>query len=321
MNNPPKITLVTPSLNQAEFLEETIQSILSQNYPNLEYIIVDGGSTDGSVEIIKRYEQHLAWWVSELDWGQSHALNKGLDSATGEIFNWVNSDDLLAPGALEAVAKEFENHPLADIVCGHYTAISKGQMHPRLRLDIFEELEKTMIFGHVSPCCMFWRMRAIREIGRFDERLDYCMDLEFWHRYLLKNGLSGLHTFDRELAIFRFHNNSKSIIESEGFRKDRFNLQFSLINSLDVPGFVHSHFKSTGIELYYENSWDTQKISPKKYAAYALQDMAQQLFKRMNYLIFLKTFLLSLLLLPFKRGLHFYILPVRRISWWLKGYQ
>ena len=106
----PRITIITPSLNQGEFLEDTILSILNQNYPNLEYFIVDGGSTDNSVDIIKKYEHRIDWWVSEPDRGQSHAINKGLERATGDIINWINSDDLLFPGALQRVASCYQRH-------------------------------------------------------------------------------------------------------------------------------------------------------------------------------------------------------------------
>src|SRR5262249_529742 len=103
----PSITIVTPSYNQVAYIEETIESVLSQGYPRLEYIIIDGGSTDGSVEIIRKYEKHLAYWVSEKDKGQSDAINKGFRRATGEIFNWLCSDDTLEPGALVRVGEAF----------------------------------------------------------------------------------------------------------------------------------------------------------------------------------------------------------------------
>src|SRR5688572_11561284 len=100
----PSITVITPSYNQGRYIEETIDSVLSQGYPSLEYIVIDGGSADNSVEIIRKYEPYLAYWVSEKDRGQAHAINKGLARSTGELWNWSNSDDVLAPGALHRVA-------------------------------------------------------------------------------------------------------------------------------------------------------------------------------------------------------------------------
>src|ERR1051325_5733493 len=115
----PRISVITPSYNQAQFLEQTIRSVLLQGYPNLEYIIIDGHSSDGSAEIIKRYEQHLAFWVSEPDRGQSHAINKGLTMATGQIMCWLNSDDYYLPGTLETVATALADGTGAFAVVGH----------------------------------------------------------------------------------------------------------------------------------------------------------------------------------------------------------
>src|SRR4051794_2419788 len=107
MSQLPRITIVTPSFNQGQYLEQTLRSVLDQGYPNLEHIVVDGGSTDESVEVIKRYADRLAWWVSEKDAGQSDAINKGFARATGDVYGYINSDDFLYPGALEAVAKAY----------------------------------------------------------------------------------------------------------------------------------------------------------------------------------------------------------------------
>ena len=123
--NQPKISIITPSFNQSEFLEFTIQSVLSQDYPDLEYIIVDGGSTDGSLEIIKKYEDRLAWWVSEKDQGQTDAINKGFARATGKYLAWLNSDDTYQPGALSKAAEYLESHPEVGLVYGETNYIDQ----------------------------------------------------------------------------------------------------------------------------------------------------------------------------------------------------
>src|SRR6266576_1298377 len=124
---PPKISIVTPSFNQGRFLEETILSVLNQNYPNLEYIIIDGGSTDETVDVIRRYEDRLAYWVSEKDRGQVHAINKGIEKTTGDLFGFINSDDLYLPGTFSAVAEYFESHPQAEWVCGDTIMFEAGR--------------------------------------------------------------------------------------------------------------------------------------------------------------------------------------------------
>jgi glycosyltransferase involved in cell wall biosynthesis len=180
----PRISIVTPSYNQGEFIEETIRSVLLQGYPNLEYIIVDGGSVDHSVEIIKKYEDWLSYWVSEKDNGQSHAINKGILRTTGSIVNWLNSDDFLAPGALRSIADSFcmsDERVGAIVGAGHKLDAARKVFHSPLPLAITREtlLKWTCGGNFMQPAC-FFRKVAWERCGPIREDLDYCMDFAFW---------------------------------------------------------------------------------------------------------------------------------------------
>lgn len=205
----PKIFIITPSYNQGQFLEETILSVLNQNYPNFEYIIIDGGSTDNSVDIIKKYEGRLTYWVSEKDHGQTHAINKGFKKATGEIVNWINSDDLLSPGALQAVAEASDKYPDADFYFGDFTVIDhKGR-------KIFSRKSPpyhfaTLFWGRQlsSQPAVFFKRSVFDEIGYLDESLNFCMDTEFWIRAAC-NG-SKFKQIKYSLGIARIHGDAKT---------------------------------------------------------------------------------------------------------------
>lgn len=181
MNTFPKISIVTPSFNQGKYLEKTILSVIEQDYPNLEYIIIDGGSTDNSVEIIKKYEKHLAYWVSEPDQGQSHAINKGFRLATGEIFGWLNSDDWYHPGALQAVACAFAANPDAGAVVGASEMVAEtGQVMPVASFPVTRESFCHWIERYfMQPSC-FFSQRAWALCGPLDETLHLVMDLDLW---------------------------------------------------------------------------------------------------------------------------------------------
>src|SRR3954471_13239278 len=127
-----KISIVTPSFNQGRFLEETILSVLDQNYPNLEYIAIDGGSTDETVDVIRKYEDRISYWVSEKDRGLVHAINKGIERTTGDIFGFVNSDDLYLPGTFKTISEYFEQHRQAEWVCGDTIMFVEGMADDRI---------------------------------------------------------------------------------------------------------------------------------------------------------------------------------------------
>jgi glycosyltransferase involved in cell wall biosynthesis len=180
----PKITIVTPSYQQARFLERTFQSVLSQGYPNLEYIVLDGGSRDGSVDIIRRYEQHLTYWRSAPDGGQSAAINEGLQLATGDVVGWLNSDDTLAANALMRIGRFYEQNPTVDLLYGH-TFIIDEEDRPLVRLvsvptNVDELVHQTPnLFSQPGTT---WRRSVHQRVGYLDSTLHYTMDCDFWIR-------------------------------------------------------------------------------------------------------------------------------------------
>ncbi len=182
--NYPKISVITPSYNQAEFLEKTILSILNQNYPNLEFIIMDGGSTDGSVEVIKKYEKYIAHWVSAKDGGQTAAINAGFKKATGDWVTFQNSDDVFAPNALLNVAKAIRNHPEDSVFYGHLLMIDgedrvfehKKQIPFWMQAQVYEGMQ---VFNQ----CMLFKRDLLTKYGYFDENYRFAFDYEICTRW------------------------------------------------------------------------------------------------------------------------------------------
>lgn len=216
--NYPKISIVTVNYNQAAYLEETILSVLNQNYPNLEYIIVDGGSTDGSVDIIKKYEARLAGWISEKDEGQYHALQKGFDKCTGEIMAWINSDDIYVPNSFFAVAEIFNAFPDISWLMGiprEYTA--QGSMISRITLP-WGRWSKyrfyTFDFQFVQQESTFWKRELWEKAGsKMNTGLKYAADMELWLRFFRH---AKLYSTTATLAGFRHHDSNQ---RSAAFRQ------------------------------------------------------------------------------------------------------
>lgn len=207
--NRPRISIITPSFNQAAFLERTILSVLDQNYPNLEYIIIDGGSTDDSVDIIRKYENRLAFWVSEPDHGQAHAINKGLKRATGDWVGWQNSDDIFYPDAFMQVAKAASRFPKAELIIGDINLIDEQDGVIREMRYVRPTYESLLAEGMVlTNQAAFWRRDLNARIGWLNESLHYGFDYE-WFLRVLKETDRAVHV-PQCLGALRYHEATKT---------------------------------------------------------------------------------------------------------------
>ena len=213
----PKISVITPSYNQAQYLEQTILSVLNQNYEALEFIIIDGGSSDESVSVIRKYEDRIAYWVSEKDRGQGHALNKGLAHATGDIVAYINSDDLYLPGAFAKVLTYFQEHPDCEWLCGDTQMFGEGHETRIISARVPETAAHALSWAYDAPQPgMFWKRHLLE--GGFDERWRYCFDHELYVRLLLAG-----HRCDHlpvVLAAYRLHESSKTVAEGDLFGRE-----------------------------------------------------------------------------------------------------
>lgn len=242
----PKITIITPSYNQGQYLEQTILSVIEQGYPNLEYIIIDGGSTDNSVEIIKKYEDRISYWISEKDRGQSDAINKGLKRATGEIVNWLNSDDFYFPDTLYTVAAFFSD-PGVYAVCGRSRVFKPdGQEYiaPASFVDA-SSLLSTLCHAHIEQPATFFRKNALEKMGPLSQQLHYVMDKEWWLKYLFHFGCGNIYRTETVFVNFRHHDDSKTMSGTDHFYKDQAVLLYSLAEQKNLPvyaGFLAAHY-------------------------------------------------------------------------------
>jgi glycosyltransferase involved in cell wall biosynthesis len=212
----PRISVITVCLNSEAYLEQTIRSVLLQGYPNLEYMIIDGGSTDGTLEIIKHYEAHLAGWISEADRGQSQALNKGFARSTGAIMAWLNSDDYYLPDTLAFAAREFMTHQGLDWLAGSVRQVDeRGATLRTVSTESLHAYSGKRLFKNgadfrhpVDQPAVFWSRRWWDAVGPLDETYHYCMDHDLWLRAFARGFVP--RWVGDELTAFRVHGASKT---------------------------------------------------------------------------------------------------------------
>ena len=239
MKKYPSISIITPSFNQGSFIEETILSVLSQDYPDLEYLIMDGGSSDSTLSVLKKYSGKLAW-LSEADHGQTDAINKGLRRATGAIVGYLNGDDLLLPGALRKVAEAFIAEPQTWWVTGKCRIVDEENNEIRRAITVYKNtllhvrsFSSLLMTNYISQPATFWRREALESIGYLDEGLRYVMDYEYWLRLYSKSPPVFIPEY---LAAFKIHRNSKTT--STG-HKDVYVAEEKIV----VQRYAHSRFQ------------------------------------------------------------------------------
>jgi glycosyltransferase involved in cell wall biosynthesis len=232
----PKVTIVTPSYQQAAFLEQTILSVLEQDYPDIEYMVIDGGSTDGSVEIIQRYADRLAYWVSERDSGQAEAINKGLRRATGEIVAWVNSDDYYMPGAVRQAVKLLEAHPELGFVYGDVLAVDgEGRPVNRMRYGDWG-LDGLLTFRMIGQPSVFMCRSVLDQAGLLREDMGYLLDHDLWLRIA---GRAPVKYVPEVWSAARYHAAAKNVAQTERFCQEA----YRVAERLPVDPILAAHYR------------------------------------------------------------------------------
>jgi glycosyltransferase involved in cell wall biosynthesis len=256
MNSEPLVSIITPSFNQAPFLERTIRSVLEQDYPNVEYLLADGGSTDGSLEIIRGFSHRLTWWVSEKDRGQADAINKGLNHAKGEIVAWINSDDYYLPGVISQAVKTLRDNPEIGLVFGKVQVVDKNEeVLNSLSYDDWQ-LPDLMTFKIIGQPAVFMRRDVLEKAGFLDLNYHFLLDHQLW----LRIGLNTKFKYVPEFwARAHYHEGCKNLAQAAEFGKEAWKIVEWMKSE---PGFAP----------YLANHWRKVKAGAERLNAFYLLD-------------------------------------------------
>lgn len=295
----PQISIVTPSYNQGQFIERTILSVLSQGYPNLEYFVIDGGSTDGSLEIIKNYHQQITYWESVPDRGQAHAINKGWRRAAGDIIAWINSDDYYLPGAFEKIASAYQKNPNAIGFIGICEfADAEGNIIGKGSKPIPFDLESILSGGDIpGQPSVFLSRKVLNTIGYLNENFHYIMDWEYWLRMAEKYPPEQYKKIDKPLAVFNTWEGGKTqsgIVKDLIERRDFFDVFYEKEENKKLIKIRNFSYGST---FWREGR---KYMEHKKYINASYSYLRAFLFHPFEYNFFKAIFLNLDLILPIR---------------------
>jgi glycosyltransferase involved in cell wall biosynthesis len=221
MADHPLVSIITPSYNQASYLEQTLVSVLQQDYPNIEYLVVDGDSTDGSQAIIKKYADQLTWWISEPDSGQAVAINKGIKRSKGKYLAWLNSDDYYLPETVKKAVSIFQKHPQISLLYGDVLAVNaQGKQINLLRYEQYS-LQDLMCFKIIGQPSVFLRRSFLKKAGYLDPSFHFLLDHQLWLRMAI---LAPICYLPETLSAARFHSESKNINQASLFGEDAYRI-------------------------------------------------------------------------------------------------
>lgn len=251
MVSSPAITIITPSYNQADFLEFAIRSVLAQDVHDLEYFVVDGGSTDGSVEIVRKYEDRLAWWVSETDSGQAEAINKGFARAKGEFVAWLNSDDMYAPGMLNHAIGVLRAHPEVGLVFGNAVSIDEDGLPLNEATFGDWSLEDLMAFNIIWQPAVVFRKSVLEQAGYLNPEFHYMLDHHLWLRMARHTALKYVPTL---WAFARHHTSAKNVAQPEGFGREALEVLEWMETQPDMQAIIQRNSSSIQAGAYRFNA-------------------------------------------------------------------
>ncbi len=236
----PNFTIVTPVLNQVEYIEKCILSVLEQDC-DVQHIIIDGGSTDGTTDIIRKYETRISYWKTEPDNGQSHAINKGLKLSTGKVFNWLNADDRLNPNALKKVLKTVNSNTA--VVIGKCEHVDESNAQIAVNgARLWGSVEATLGNYSMGQPSVFYRTDIVKQLGGLNEHLHLCMDMDLWFRYLIAFGQNNVVQIKDVLSQFLVHPTSKSVDLENEMMIEKYGVYRAMISQFELPSILKDFF-------------------------------------------------------------------------------